>query len=107
MNGSWENFRTVRNGPPIESGCTITFTRERAVGLLVGVTGQVDLGEALVVEEWAQLVDHELVHLLAHLLERVLPLRGVGFGHRAAGAGGWGCCVWVILPLSYFRRLPF
>ena len=28
MYGSLENFRIVRNGPPIASGCTTAFTRE-------------------------------------------------------------------------------
>ena len=58
--------------------------RERLGAAARRPAAQIGLGDALVVEERAQLVDHELVHLLAHVLER---LRRAGRrGARAAAA---------------------
>ena len=43
--------------------------------LLVDLAPELGFGHALVGEQRAQFVDHELVHLLPHLLELVLALR--------------------------------
>ena len=70
--------------------------------LLVDLAPEVGLGDALVVEERAQLVDDELVHLLAHVLERLLALGrrlaallppGSGVAPRACEGGCAGGCV--------------
>ena len=64
-----------------------TLLREHAVQLLVDLAPEVGLADALVVEQRAQLVDHELVHLLAHVLERGLALGAPGprSAHRPPG----------------------
>ena len=68
--------------------------RERLVQLLVDLAAQLGLGDPLVVEERAQLVDHELVHLLAHVFElraraAFAPCAARCSCHRAAGC--WVC----------------
>ena len=62
--------------------------RERAVQLLVDLAAQVGFAHALVVEQRSQFVDDELVHLLPHLLERLLALRGAGGAFGPTGLLG-------------------
>ena len=51
--------------------------------LLLDLLAQVGLGDPLVVEDRAQLLDDELVHLLAQVFERLRALVDTGAG--AAG----------------------
>ena len=53
----------------------MAFLTERLVQLLIHLAAQLVLGDALVGQQRAQLVDHELVHLLTHVLQRGLTLR--------------------------------
>ena len=81
--------------------------RERPVQLLVDLAPQLGLGHALVGEERAQLVDHELVHLLAHLFELraragSTPCAARCSCQRAAGLLGLRHG----LPSSAVHRLP-
>ena len=62
--------------------------------------------DALVVEQRAQLVDHELVHLLAHVLERLLrwlPPGARSWRSRPPAVGCWGPGSWLHRAAVYLR----
>ena len=71
----------------LRAGERKSLLRKGAVELFVDLAPEVGLADALVEEQRSQLVDHELVHLLAHVLERGLALGASGAAVGPSPAG--------------------